>query len=68
VKVYRSQIRIALEAEAILSVLALCETEQAELLSSEALIFETRRIPNVYRRGNAFEILSLAKKVIEITP
>ena len=50
-----------------MSILALCETGQAELLSSEALIFETQRIPNVYRRENAFEILSLAKNVIEIT-
>lgn len=62
----KSQVRIALEAEAILSVLALCETEQLELLSSEVLIFETNRIPNIVRRKNAFEILNLAKKVIMV--
>ena len=60
----KGQIRIVLEAEAILYVIALCEANQLELLSSEVLIFETKRIPNIIRRENVFEILKLAQKVI----
>lgn len=62
----KSQIRISLEAEAILSIIALCESEQLELLSSEVLVFETNRISNVVRRENVFEILTLAKKVLMV--
>jgi hypothetical protein len=36
----KSQIRVALEAEAILGVLALCEAGDLELISSEVLVFE----------------------------
>ncbi len=62
----KSQIRISLEAEAILSIIALCESDQLELLSSEVLVFETSRISNVVRRENVFEILTLAKKVLMV--
>jgi len=62
----KSQIRISLEAEAILSIISLCESEQLELLSSEVLVFETNRISNVVRRENVFEILTLAKKVLMV--
>ena len=55
-----------MEAEAILSVIALCETGQFELLSSEVLIFETKHIPNIVRRENILEILTLTKKVIMV--
>ena len=64
----RHQVRIALEAEAVLAILALCESGEAELLSSEALMFEIQRIPNAHRRENAFGMLRLATEVIEITP
>ncbi|MBC8552500.1 MAG: PIN domain-containing protein [Candidatus Brocadiales bacterium] len=55
-----------MEAEAILSIISLCESEQLELLSSEVLVFETNRISNVVRRENVFEILTLAKKVLMV--
>jgi len=37
----KTQIRVAVEAEAILNVIALWESGQLELVSSQALIFET---------------------------
>ncbi len=38
-----SHLRIALEAEAILGILALCESGRVELVSSDALVYETER-------------------------
>ena len=56
----RSQIRIILEAEAILGLLSLVESGQVDLVSSEALLFETERNPNTVRRQYALEVLSKA--------
>lgn len=50
--------RIAVESEAILGVLALCEAGQADLVVSEALLFEAERNPHPVRRKYAFEVLS----------
>jgi predicted nucleic acid-binding protein len=52
----RSQLRIAVEAEAILGLLLLSETE-IELISSDALLFEVKRIPDVYRKKYVIEVL-----------
>ncbi len=49
-----------------MSIIALCESNQFELPSSEVLVFETSRISNVVRRENVFEILTLAKKVLMV--
>jgi len=57
----KTQIRIALESEAILGILALCESGNLELVSSEALIFEVERNPNMARQAYALETLSIAK-------
>ncbi len=54
----RTQVRIAVESEAILGVLALCEAGQADLVVSEALLFEAERNPHPVRRKYAFEVLS----------
>ena len=56
----KEQIRNAIEAEAILAVLALGELGMFELVSSEALLFETQRNPNPARREFALEILAKA--------
>ena len=45
----RSQPRINVEAEAVLTILRLVESGHLELLSSEVLRFEIDRIPNQYR-------------------
>ncbi len=56
----RSQVRIAVEAEAILGVLGLCESEHLELISSDALVFEAAQNPQAIRRRYAFEVLAIA--------
>jgi hypothetical protein len=63
----KTQIRIILEAEAVLGILAMLEAGQVEIVSSEALQFEIARIPNPIRKEYAFDALSKASKVIEVT-
>lgn len=57
----RSQVRIAVEAEAILGVLALCELGELDLVSSDALVFEAERNPHPARKRHAFAVLAQAK-------
>lgn len=64
----RAQLRIHVEAEAVLGILALCESGEAELLSSDALRFETERNPYPVRRSFAEEALSAAKHFVAATP
>ncbi len=56
----RSHVRIAVEAEAILGILALCETNQLQLISSGALEFEAEQTPHPVRRRYALEVLAKA--------
>jgi len=46
------QLRVRLEAEAVLKILALCEAGEAELLDSEALRLETEGNPHPIRRSS----------------
>ncbi|EDN66966.1 conserved hypothetical protein [Beggiatoa sp. PS] len=63
----RSQLRIAIEAEAILGILVwLSETDTLDLISSDALVFEVERIPNVYRRHYVLEVLEESNIFIEL--
>ena len=62
----RNQIRVALEAEAILGVLRLCEIGRIELMSSEALTFETGKIQNAIRQEYSWQTLSLAKWFVSL--
>ena len=62
----RSQPRINLEAEAILTILRLIEADDLQLLSSESLEFEIDRIPNDYKKSQSKKMLNLAKFIIEI--
>ncbi|MBI5030465.1 MAG: PIN domain-containing protein [Chloroflexi bacterium] len=56
----KTQIRLALEAEAVLGVLALIESNKVELVSSQALLAEINRQPNITRREYALEVLARA--------
>jgi len=56
----KSQPRIAVEAEAILGVLVLCEAGQVELMASDALGFELERNPHPVRKEYALKVLSKA--------
>ena len=58
----RTQVRIILEAEAVLSILKWCEADELTLVASDALTFETERNPNPTRREYALEILDKAKE------
>lgn len=63
----KSQSRIAVEAEAVLVVLALCEADRMKLISSDALLFEIGYIPDQDRRDDALAILKIAKEAVELT-
>jgi len=56
----KTQPRIAVEAEAILGVLMLCEAGQVELMMSDARGFELERNPHPVRKEYALKVLSKA--------
>jgi hypothetical protein len=62
----RSQPRVNVEAEAVLTILGLIESGQVELLSSEALEFEINRMPDVERQQRAKEMLKLASETLKL--
>ena len=63
----RTQPRINVEAEAVLTILSLVESGDLELLSSEVLEFEISRIPDVQRQARVREILTLAIQILKLT-
>ena len=63
----KTQIRIALEAEAVLGLLSLCEAGTVDLVSSDALLFETRRNPHITRQRYALEVLSRAQEFVALS-
>jgi predicted nucleic acid-binding protein len=64
----KSQVRVAIEAEAVLALLTLCESGDATLLSSDILRFEVDRTPSPQRRAFVSETLALAETTISLTP
>lgn len=62
----KSQIRIALEAEAVLGILSLVEMNQIKLIASEMLLLEINRNPNQIRREYALEVISKAKSFVKV--
>lgn len=62
----RSQPRVNVEAEAVLTVLGLVESGQLELLSSDALEFEINRMPDAERQARAKEMLKLASQTLKL--
>src|SRR5947208_659363 len=62
----RSQPRVNLEAEAVLTLLRLVEDGQLELVSSEVLEFEVDRTPDAQRRAAARDILKLAGPTLRL--
>lgn len=63
----KSQPRIAVEAEAVLVILTMCESGQLTLISSEAMQFEIGRIPDHERKEEALAILKIAKETVCLT-
>ncbi len=62
----RSQIRIAIEAEAVLGILKLIEYNKIELISSEPLIFEISNIPDKVRRNYGLFILNKSVNFVRL--
>ncbi len=63
----KSQLRIRLEAEAILSIIDLVETGRLGLISSDALTYETRRNPHPTRKQFVWEVVAEASDHIEFS-
>lgn len=62
----KTQIRIILEAEAILGIIGLCESGEIELLSSDVLHYEINCNPKVMRREFGLEVLSKADTFVPL--
>lgn len=60
----KNQRRIAVEAEAILGILTLCEAGTVELILSDAFVFEMQRNPHPVRKEYAAKVLAKATVVI----
>ena len=61
----KTQLRIAIEAEAIVGIIALCESGQIDLIASDALLFETERNPYPIRKRHALEVLAKAALFVQ---
>ena len=62
-----SDLRVVLEAEAVLGILALCEGGELNIVSSDALVYETQRNPWPVRQDYAWAVLSKADEHIELS-
>lgn len=63
----QTQPRIRVETEAVLAILAAAQVGDIVLVTSEALEYEMRRIPDDQRRAEVGAILALSKERIELT-
>lgn len=62
----KTQVRIAVEAEAILAILSLCETDALSLISSAVVQFEVDRNPHPQRKAFVSAILAYAQHTIPL--
>ena len=62
------QLRVLVETEAVLGIIALCESGQAVLVSSAALEYETGRNSNPVRKAHALGILGKAGRFVRLSP
>jgi predicted nucleic acid-binding protein len=61
----QSQLRVAMESEAVLRAIQLVEQGNLDLLAFETLRIETEQNPHSRRRRFAFGVLALATRVVE---
>ena len=59
--------RIVLESEAVLGIITFCDIGQAELLSSEALLYEGEQGTLPVRKEHTLSVLAKAKNVLVVT-
>ena len=62
-----SQVRIVLEAEAVLGLITFCDSGQAELVSSEALVYEVEQSPLPIRQEHTRSVLAKAKSIVNMS-
>lgn len=62
------QLRMLVEADAVLGIIALCESGQAELVSSVALDYEIERNPYPLRKAYALRALGKASRFVPLSP
>ena len=62
-----NQIRIVLESEAVLGIITFCDSGEAELLSSEALLYEGEQSSLSIRKEHTLAVLAKAKSVVTVT-
>jgi hypothetical protein len=62
----KNQIRIRLEAEAVLGILNYFEKGKIEIVNSDILLYEINRIPNLIRRVNSLKLLDGASIIIKL--
>lgn len=60
-------VRIVLESEAVLGIIAFCDNGQVEILSSEALLYEGEQSSLSIRKEHTLSVLTKAKNVINVT-
>ena len=63
----KNQLRIVLEAEAVLGLIELCRQGDVGLVSSDALRFEIGKCPNEIRREYGNDVLKLATVDVEVS-
>ncbi len=61
----KTQLRVLVEAQAVLGVLALCESGNADLIASDALVFETDANPDAVRRDFAAQAIAMATQFVK---
>jgi predicted nucleic acid-binding protein len=62
-----NQVRIVLEAEAILGIIRFSDREEVELLSSEALLYESEQSTLPIRKEHSRAVLAKAKSMVNVT-
>lgn len=62
-----AQARVRIEAEAILAILAICQTGAWQLVSSMALLIEIDRTANLERKQGVLDSLAMAVQQVSIT-
>jgi hypothetical protein len=61
----KTELRVLVEAQTILGVLALCESGKADLIASDALVFEADANPDAIRRDFAAQTMAKATQFVK---
>ncbi len=64
----KAQLRVRLEAEAVVGIISFCDSGHAELVSSDALEYETERNTHPVRKAYALGILDRAIRLVRLSP